>query len=113
MPRGRSANSVRSDSSDLDFDGIGMQMQWLLIIKNYYHADECFYATSCLCPVETEMEKLQRQFRIMERDRQAYSIQSQEKIRKQRSVPPSMSLNAFRRFFVFFCLTDNDKSDHI
>ncbi|XP_073771940.1 coiled-coil domain-containing protein 114 isoform X2 [Danio rerio] len=56
MPRGRSAISVLSDSSDLDFDGIA----------------------------ETEMEKLQRQFRITEGDRQAYSIQSQEIIRKQR-----------------------------
>lgn len=35
---------------------------------------------------DTEMAKLQRQFRIMEGDRQAYSIQSQELIRKQRYV---------------------------
>ncbi|XP_067287564.1 coiled-coil domain-containing protein 114 [Pseudorasbora parva] len=56
MPRGRSAASVLSDSSDLDFEGTA----------------------------ETELEKLQRQFRILEGDRQAYSIQSQEKIRKQR-----------------------------
>ncbi|KAK7119081.1 hypothetical protein R3I94_021056 [Phoxinus phoxinus] len=56
MPRGRSATSALSDSSDLEFDGIA----------------------------ETEIEKLQRQFRITEGDRQAYSIQSQEKIRKQR-----------------------------
>jgi hypothetical protein len=33
---------------------------------------------------ETEMGKLQRQFRIMDGDRQAYTIQSQELIRKQR-----------------------------
>ncbi|KAL2090794.1 hypothetical protein ACEWY4_013057 [Coilia grayii] len=56
MPRGRSATSIRSDSSDMDVDGIA----------------------------DTEMVKLQRQFRIMEGDRQAYSIQSQELIRKQR-----------------------------
>ncbi|KAM9443738.1 coiled-coil domain-containing protein 114 isoform 2-T3 [Clarias gariepinus] len=56
MPRGRSAISVRSDSSDMDIDALA----------------------------ETEMGKLQRQFRIMEVDRQAYSIQSQELIRKQR-----------------------------
>ncbi|XP_053508920.1 coiled-coil domain-containing protein 114 [Ictalurus furcatus] len=56
MPRGRSAISVHSDSSDMDIDTLG----------------------------ETEMGKLQRQFRIMEADRQAYSIQSQELIRKQR-----------------------------
>ncbi|TRY76144.1 hypothetical protein DNTS_031477 [Danionella cerebrum] len=56
MPRGRPANSALSDSSDLDYDGAA----------------------------ETELEKLQRQFRITEGDRQAYSIQSQEIIRKQR-----------------------------
>ncbi|KAF4093779.1 hypothetical protein AMELA_G00006080 [Ameiurus melas] len=56
MPRGRSAISVHSDSSDMDIDTLA----------------------------ETEMGKLQRQFRIMEADRQAYSIQSQELIRKQR-----------------------------
>ncbi|XP_076125301.1 coiled-coil domain-containing protein 114 [Alosa pseudoharengus] len=56
MPRGRSATSVLSDSSDMDIDGIA----------------------------DTEMVKLQRQFRIMEGDRQAYTIQSQELIRKQR-----------------------------
>ncbi|KAK1799628.1 hypothetical protein P4O66_006087, partial [Electrophorus voltai] len=56
MPRGRSATSVHSDSSEMDFDGIA----------------------------ETEIGKLQRQFRIMEGDRQAYSIQSQEILRKQR-----------------------------
>ncbi|MCJ8744661.1 hypothetical protein PDJAM_G00121100 [Pangasius djambal] len=56
MPRGRSAVSVHSDSSDMDTDALA----------------------------ETEMSKLQRQFRIMEGERQAYSIQSQELIRKQR-----------------------------
>uniref|UniRef100_A0A4W4HMA8 ODAD1 central coiled coil region domain-containing protein n=1 Tax=Electrophorus electricus TaxID=8005 RepID=A0A4W4HMA8_ELEEL len=60
MPRGRSATSVHSDSSEMDFDGIA----------------------------ETEIGKLQRQFRIMEGDRQAYSIQSQEILRKQRSEIP-------------------------
>uniref|UniRef100_W5K8D1 Outer dynein arm docking complex subunit 1 n=1 Tax=Astyanax mexicanus TaxID=7994 RepID=W5K8D1_ASTMX len=55
MPRGRSA-SAHSDSSDIDIDGAA----------------------------ETEMGKLQRQFRTMEGDRQAYSFQSQERIRKQR-----------------------------
>ncbi|XP_072522401.1 coiled-coil domain-containing protein 114 isoform X2 [Salminus brasiliensis] len=41
----------------------------------------------CLCvctTAETEMGKLQRQFRTMEGDRQAYNLQSQELIRKQR-----------------------------
>ncbi|KAL0978677.1 hypothetical protein UPYG_G00173800 [Umbra pygmaea] len=56
MPRGRSATSVRSDSSDMDIDGIA----------------------------ETEMGKLQRQFRIMEGERQAFSIRSQDHIRRQR-----------------------------
>nr|XP_046168199.1 coiled-coil domain-containing protein 114 isoform X2 [Oncorhynchus gorbuscha] len=56
MPRGRSATSVHSDSSDMDIDGIA----------------------------ETEMGKLQRQFRIMGGDRLAYSIQSQDHIRRQR-----------------------------
>ncbi|XP_073732443.1 coiled-coil domain-containing protein 114 isoform X4 [Misgurnus anguillicaudatus] len=55
MPRGR-ANSALSDSSDLDYDGIA----------------------------ETEMAKLQRQFRMTDGDRQAYTIQSQDIIRKQR-----------------------------
>lgn len=54
----------------------------------------------------------------MERDRQAYSIQSQEKIRKQRSVPPTVNaIKRFQEFFVLFIksiiLTDNDKPDHI
>ncbi|XP_051531728.1 coiled-coil domain-containing protein 63-like [Myxocyprinus asiaticus] len=56
MTRRRSAVSILSDSIDMDFDGIA----------------------------ETEIGKLQRQFRITEGDRQAYSIQSQEIIRKQR-----------------------------
>ncbi|XP_051957757.1 coiled-coil domain-containing protein 114 isoform X2 [Xyrauchen texanus] len=56
MARGRSAVSILSDSIDMDFDGIA----------------------------EAEIGKLQRQFRITEGDRQAYSIQSQEIIRKQR-----------------------------
>ncbi|CAL8338805.1 unnamed protein product [Lota lota] len=56
MRRGRSARSAHSDNSDMDIDGIA----------------------------ETEMGKLQRQFRIMDGDRQAYTIQSQELIRKQR-----------------------------
>ncbi|XP_030231472.1 coiled-coil domain-containing protein 114 isoform X1 [Gadus morhua] len=56
MRRGRSARSSHSDNSDMDIDGIA----------------------------ETEMGKLQRQFRIMDGDRQAYTIQSQELIRKQR-----------------------------
>ncbi|XP_078103604.1 coiled-coil domain-containing protein 114 [Sander vitreus] len=54
MPRGRSATSARSDSSEMDFDG-----------------------------TESEIAKLQRQFRIMEGDRQAYNIQAREQIRKQ------------------------------
>ncbi|XP_030634148.1 coiled-coil domain-containing protein 114 [Chanos chanos] len=62
MPRRRSAMSVHSDASDLDIDGIA----------------------------ETEMGKLQRQFRIMEGDRQAYSIQAQELIRKQRQEIESL-----------------------
>ncbi|XP_056131279.1 coiled-coil domain-containing protein 114 [Lampris incognitus] len=56
MPRGRSTTSAHTESSEMDTDGIA----------------------------ETELAKLQRQFRIMEVDRQAYSIQSQKQIRKQR-----------------------------
>nr|XP_020453588.1 coiled-coil domain-containing protein 63-like isoform X2 [Monopterus albus] len=54
MPRGRSAPSARSDSSGMEIDG-----------------------------TESEIAKLQRQFRIMEGDRQAYNIQAREQIRKQ------------------------------
>ncbi|XP_074500116.1 coiled-coil domain-containing protein 114 isoform X2 [Sebastes fasciatus] len=54
MPRGRTTTSARSDSSEMDIDG-----------------------------TESEIAKLQRQFRIMEGDRQAYSIQAREQIRKQ------------------------------
>ncbi|XP_041815303.1 coiled-coil domain-containing protein 114 isoform X2 [Chelmon rostratus] len=54
MPRGRSATSAHSDSSELDADG-----------------------------TESEIAKLQRQFRIMEGDRQAYNLQAREQIRKQ------------------------------
>ncbi|KAG7472857.1 hypothetical protein MATL_G00113390 [Megalops atlanticus] len=55
MPRGRSAVSIHSDSSEMDIDGIA----------------------------ETELAKLQRQFRIMEGDRQAYSVETQNLIRRQ------------------------------
>ncbi|XP_044030179.1 coiled-coil domain-containing protein 114 isoform X7 [Siniperca chuatsi] len=55
MPRGRTATSARSDSSEMDIDGTA----------------------------ESEIAKLQRQFRIMEGDRQAYNLQAQEQIRKQ------------------------------
>ncbi|XP_039971974.1 coiled-coil domain-containing protein 114 [Xiphias gladius] len=55
MPRGRSAKSAHSDSSEMDIDGTA----------------------------ESEIAKLQRQFRIMEGDRQAYNIQAREQIRKQ------------------------------
>ncbi|XP_045931640.1 coiled-coil domain-containing protein 114 isoform X2 [Micropterus dolomieu] len=54
MPRGRSATSARSDSSEVDIDG-----------------------------TESEIAKLQRQFKIMEGDRQAYNLQAREQIRKQ------------------------------
>ncbi|XP_040889449.1 coiled-coil domain-containing protein 114 [Toxotes jaculatrix] len=54
MPRGRSAASAHSDNSEMDIDG-----------------------------AESEIAKLQRQLRIMEGDRQAYSIQAREQIRKQ------------------------------
>ncbi|XP_035488555.1 outer dynein arm-docking complex subunit 1-like [Scophthalmus maximus] len=54
MPRRRSTTSVRSNSSEMDTDG-----------------------------TETELVKLQRQFRIMEGDRQAYNIQAREQMRKQ------------------------------
>ncbi|XP_070759479.1 coiled-coil domain-containing protein 114 [Enoplosus armatus] len=54
MPRGRSATSARSDGSEMDIDG-----------------------------TESEIAKLQRQFRIMEGDRQAYNLQAREQIRKQ------------------------------
>ncbi|KAK9528827.1 hypothetical protein VZT92_012966 [Zoarces viviparus] len=55
MPRGRTATSARSDSSEMDIDGTA----------------------------ESEIAKLQRQFRIMEGDRQAYNFQAREQIRKQ------------------------------
>ncbi|XP_019118474.1 coiled-coil domain-containing protein 114 isoform X1 [Larimichthys crocea] len=55
MPRGRSARSACSDSSEMDTDGTA----------------------------ESEIAKLQRQFRIMEGDRLAYNLQAQEQIRKQ------------------------------
>ncbi|XP_014001661.1 outer dynein arm-docking complex subunit 1 isoform X1 [Salmo salar] len=55
MRRRRSACSVNSDSSEIDIDLLA----------------------------ETELSKLQRQFRIMEGDRQAYSVESQDLIRRQ------------------------------
>ncbi|XP_067359659.1 coiled-coil domain-containing protein 114 isoform X1 [Channa argus] len=55
MPRGRSGVSARSESSEMDIDGTA----------------------------ESEIAKLQRQFRIIEGHRQAYSIQAREQIRKQ------------------------------
>uniref|UniRef100_A0A3Q4N589 Outer dynein arm docking complex subunit 1 n=1 Tax=Neolamprologus brichardi TaxID=32507 RepID=A0A3Q4N589_NEOBR len=53
MPRGRSAASARSDYSEVDVDGA------------------------------EEIAKLQRQFRIMEGDLQAYNMQTRKQIRKQ------------------------------
>ena len=109
MPRGRSASSFRSESSDIDIDGIGMIKLRLCnnivtqVMKNTLFLSFRF-CPSLLCLVQlieealhvlcvlwctsadTEMVKLQRQFRIMEGDRKAYSIQSQELIRKQRCV---------------------------
>ncbi|XP_067826290.1 coiled-coil domain-containing protein 114 [Heptranchias perlo] len=55
MPRGRSVSSSRSNGSDGDMEGLA----------------------------ETELAKLQHQFRIMEGDRQAYTVESQEVIRRQ------------------------------
>uniref|UniRef100_A0A8D2ZJ04 Outer dynein arm docking complex subunit 1 n=1 Tax=Scophthalmus maximus TaxID=52904 RepID=A0A8D2ZJ04_SCOMX len=54
MPRGRATTSARSNSSEMENDG-----------------------------TESELAKLQRQFRIMEGDRQAYNIQAREQMRKQ------------------------------
>ncbi|CAK8690630.1 coiled-coil domain-containing protein 63-like isoform X2 [Clavelina lepadiformis] len=54
MPRGKSARSFRSDASEGDMEGF-----------------------------EVELEKLQRKYRIMEGDRQAYALESQDVIRKQ------------------------------
>ncbi|XP_068599028.1 coiled-coil domain-containing protein 114 [Brachionichthys hirsutus] len=54
MPRRRFALSAHSDSSEMDPDSAG-----------------------------SEMAKLQRQFRIMEGDQQAYNLQAREQIRKQ------------------------------
>ncbi|XP_048417703.1 coiled-coil domain-containing protein 114 isoform X2 [Stegostoma tigrinum] len=54
MPRG-SASSNRSNASDGDMEGLA----------------------------ETELAKLQHQFRIMEGDRQAYTLESQQLLRKQ------------------------------
>ncbi|KAM8758105.1 coiled-coil domain-containing protein 114 isoform 2-T2 [Acanthopagrus schlegelii] len=61
MPRGRSAISARSDISEMDTDG-----------------------------TESELATLQRQFRIMEGDRQAYSLQAREPIRKQQQEIESL-----------------------
>nr|XP_040059490.1 coiled-coil domain-containing protein 114 isoform X2 [Gasterosteus aculeatus aculeatus] len=55
MPRRRLASSAHSDSTEMDIDGTA----------------------------ESEIAKLQRQFRIMEGDRQAYNIQARKQIRKQ------------------------------
>ncbi|XP_066484779.1 outer dynein arm-docking complex subunit 1 [Tiliqua scincoides] len=55
MPFFKSAASLRSDSSDLDLEGLA----------------------------ESELARLQRQFRLLEGDRHAYSLQSRETIRRQ------------------------------
>ena len=56
--------SARSDTSDNEMEGIA----------------------------EAELVKLQRQFRIMENDRRAYTEESQNKIRKQKLVPFLLSI---------------------
>ncbi|XP_062993509.1 outer dynein arm-docking complex subunit 1 isoform X2 [Elgaria multicarinata webbii] len=53
MPFFKSASSLRSDSSDVDLDGLG------------------------------ELAKLQRQFRLLEGNRHAYALESRETIRRQ------------------------------
>ncbi|KAM3822483.1 outer dynein arm-docking complex subunit 1 [Vipera latastei] len=55
MPFFKSASSLRSDSSDVDLEGIA----------------------------EGELAKLQRQFRLLEGDRHAYALESRETIRRQ------------------------------
>ncbi|XP_077970797.1 outer dynein arm-docking complex subunit 1-like isoform X2 [Styela clava] len=55
MPRGKSGMSHPSEVSDADLEGFA----------------------------ETELEKLQRKYRIMEGDRQAYALESQDLIRRQ------------------------------
>ncbi|XP_042333329.1 outer dynein arm-docking complex subunit 1 [Sceloporus undulatus] len=55
MPFFKSASTVRSDSSDLDLEGLA----------------------------EVELAKLQRQFRLLEGDRHAYNVESREIIRRQ------------------------------
>ncbi|XP_078507066.1 coiled-coil domain-containing protein 63-like isoform X3 [Lissotriton helveticus] len=55
MPRGRAVSSGRSDTSEVDLEGMA----------------------------EGELAKLQRKYRLKEGDRQAYSIESQDVIRRQ------------------------------
>ncbi|MEE6483097.1 hypothetical protein FKM82_013432 [Ascaphus truei] len=69
MPHRRSANSGRTDSSDVDQEGMA----------------------------ESELTKLQRKFRLQEGDRQAYSIESQEVIRRQLAEIQSLEKERLER----------------
>ncbi|XP_061444721.1 outer dynein arm-docking complex subunit 1 [Rhineura floridana] len=57
MPFFKSASSLRSEGSDVDLEGLA----------------------------ESELAKLQRQFRLLEGDRHAYSLESRELIRRQKA----------------------------
>lgn len=112
MPRGRSAASARSESSEMDVDGTG-SIAFVIIINNkmlmlclalpvaWMNSNNAITLFICCVWAESEIAKLQRQFRIMEGDRQAYNIQAREQIRKQQWISFVLTLHCQQCVFSF------------
>lgn len=71
----------------MDMDGAG-NVQYLIIDIKWWYLTIIVLSVTVIYMMgfflaESEITKLQRQFRIMEGDRQAYNIQAREQIRKQ------------------------------
>lgn len=87
MSLGRNAKSGHSESSEMDIDGMsGLYLIVLSLLSITPFCSQCYFSTcftTCLefCQA-SDIAKLQRQFRIMEGDGQAYSTQAREQICK-------------------------------
>ncbi|XP_029950711.1 coiled-coil domain-containing protein 114 [Salarias fasciatus] len=82
MSQKRLASSTRSETSEMDLDGTGT----FGVNAGLSDVTLPVLRSKLVCHIseaESEFVKLQRQLRVMERDRQAYSIQAREQIRKQ------------------------------
>lgn len=86
MPRGKSAISAISDDSGMDVDASGNLKRNIINNILFFMVTSVYFNNKMITHMIftlSEIAKLQRQFRIMEGDRQAYSIQARKQIRKQ------------------------------